>query len=230
MQDKSKLKQIYLEMSTPKELVLDLIERAESGEFDGRTPTTEEIEALIIPRIPAPLEGKPGKTPSKSELREIILPLIPAPKHGKPGSPDTGIEIIQKIKEVKDEKNKLSIFDLKDLDWLRDWLGKGKGKDSVQWSSAGFKVYTDTTLTGDGSFNNPLHANQGGGGGFTELDTASTVNGSNASFVFTQVPSYIVADGVWFKKLDNNGNTQWSSSGTTVTMVNPPSESIWGVA
>lgn len=69
-----------------------------------------------------------------------------------------------------------------------------------------------------------------GGGGFTELVATGTVDGINAVFTFTQVPSYIVSDGAWYKKLDNNSNVQWSSSGMTITMTIPPQTAIFGIA
>jgi hypothetical protein len=68
------------------------------------------------------------------------------------------------------------------------------------------------------------------GGGFTELPKLTgAVNGVNVTFTFSQTPSYIVSDGVWYKKLDSNGGTQWSGT-TTVTMVIPPATSIFGIA
>lgn len=66
------------------------------------------------------------------------------------------------------------------------------------------------------------------GSGLTEITLVGSVNSSNVTFTVTKVPTYIVADGVWFKKLDSNGNVQWSSSGLTITMMNPPSQSIYG--
>ena len=66
-------------------------------------------------------------------------------------------------------------------------------------------------------------------GGFTELTATGSVNSSNVTFTFSQEPSYVVADGLWLKKLDSNGGTQWSGT-TTVTMVSPPSNSIFGIA
>jgi hypothetical protein len=70
----------------------------------------------------------------------------------------------------------------------------------------------------------------GGGSGFTNLPATGTVNGSNVTFTFTQVPTYIVSDGVWLTALDNNGGTQWNNVGTTITMSIPPTNSIFGVA
>lgn len=63
------------------------------------------------------------------------------------------------------------------------------------------------------------------GGGFTVLNTTSTVNNSNQAFVFptaTAQPTVIVSDGVWFTATDSNGVVQWSWSGTIATLVIPP--------
>lgn len=68
------------------------------------------------------------------------------------------------------------------------------------------------------------------GGGFTELIATGAVNGINPTFIFAQVPSYIVSDGAWYKKLDNNGGVNWSNSGTTITMTIPPQSAIFGIA
>ena len=72
----------------------------------------------------------------------------------------------------------------------------------------------------------------GGGGGFTNLTATGTVDGANTAFTFTQLPSYIVSDGVWLTELDNNSQNQWTwNAGTlTATLTVPPLNSIFGVA
>lgn len=70
----------------------------------------------------------------------------------------------------------------------------------------------------------------GGGGGFTELTATGDANGTNVTYTFTQLPSYIVADGVWYKPTAKNGTAFWTNVGLTVTMVNPPAYDIFGVA
>lgn len=69
-------------------------------------------------------------------------------------------------------------------------------------------------------------------GGFTLLTATGAVNGSNQAFTFIQQPNLIVSDGVMYKKLDNNGATQWTwNAGTlTATMTIPPSSAIFGIA
>ena len=82
----------------------------------------------------------------------------------------------------------------------------------------------------DPSTHRLLVSSSSGGGGFTELPATGAVNGTNAAFTFTQEPTYIVSDGVWYKLLDNNSNVNWSwNAGTlTATMTIPPSSAIWG--
>lgn len=69
-----------------------------------------------------------------------------------------------------------------------------------------------------------------GGGSFSVLSTASTVNGSNTVFVFSQAPTLIVADGIQLPATGNNGDVFWTIAGSTVTMTNAPSQSIYGIA
>lgn len=64
-----------------------------------------------------------------------------------------------------------------------------------------------------------------GGAGFTELTATGSVNGNNTIFTFIQQPSYIVADGVWYKI-----NKGWSWSVLTATMFVAPTYAIFGVA
>ena len=74
-----------------------------------------------------------------------------------------------------------------------------------------------------------LISDSGGGGPIAsqEIDFTGAVNGVNTSFAGLQ-PTYIVAYGIWLKALDNNGNTQWSWSGGTLTMQVPPQSSLYG--
>lgn len=65
-------------------------------------------------------------------------------------------------------------------------------------------------------------------GGSSELAATGSVNGSNTVFTFTSLPTYIISDGIELKAIDNNGGTNWTHVGTTVTMINPPVYSIYG--
>lgn len=104
---------------------------------------------------------------------------------------------------------------------------------SVPATTAGVgKIYT---LTSDGH----LYYKDGSGtikdlivssGGFTELVATGACNSSNQVFTFTQVPSYMVADGILLKAVGKSGMVMWTNVGTTITMVNPPSFDIFGIA
>ena len=65
-------------------LIPPLIPEPIKGE-DGLTPTEEELLSLIVPLIPEPIKGENGKAPTKAELRKIIVPLIPEPIKGEDG-------------------------------------------------------------------------------------------------------------------------------------------------
>lgn len=71
-----------------------------------------------------------------------------------------------------------------------------------------------------------------GSGGFTELTATGTVNSINKAFTFIQQPSYLVSDGAWYKKLDNNAGVQWTwTPGTlTATLTIAPQTSLFGIA
>lgn len=63
------------------------------------------------------------------------------------------------------------------------------------------------------------------------LTATGSVNGVNASFTFTQLPTYIVSDHAWYAQTNSNGTTNWTwVAGTlTATMTIPPTEDIWGI-
>ena len=67
-------------------------------------------------------------------------------------------------------------------------------------------------------------------GSLAPLTATGTVNGVNTAFVFTEQPTYIVVDGLWYSRLDNNGVAQWTWNGGTLTatMVVAPTNSIFG--
>lgn len=62
----------------------------------------------------------------------------------------------------------------------------------------------------------------GGGGGTTILNVTGTVNGSNQIFTVLSTPSLVFVDGIGMQAVDNNGFTQWTYVGTTLTLFTPP--------
>jgi hypothetical protein len=157
-EQRKKLLQVYAKTSSPEELFVDTIEKIEKVEQlvkDIKIP--EAINGVTPVKGKDYFDGEPGKTPTDEEIIALIKPFIPPAVPGKDGSIITPEEIRDKLKELKG-KERLSVFDLKDIEWV-----KGKNGEHIQWSSAGFKIFTDTTLTGDGSQNNPLHVASAGG-------------------------------------------------------------------
>lgn len=70
--------------------LLTLIRRviSENPPKDGKTPTAEELLAIIKPLIPAAVpgpQGTDGKTPTDAQLLALIRPLIPDPVPGPEG-------------------------------------------------------------------------------------------------------------------------------------------------
>lgn len=68
-----------------------------------------------------------------------------------------------------------------------------------------------------------LLVNNVGGAGFTLLPATGTINGVNTTFTFTQQPTYIVSDHLWYRV-----NIGWTWAVLTATMSVPPQDDIWG--
>lgn len=63
------------------------------------------------------------------------------------------------------------------------------------------------------------------------LSATGTVNGTNTTFTFTTEPSYIVSDGVAYRKTSKNNTVYWTwdSNTLTATLTIPPTDEIFGV-
>ncbi len=203
MDKKKKLLEIYAKASTPQELFLDVIEKSTKFEetvnkkisvinntfrqtldyvHENKPKSNKELIELIKPLIPD--KAKDGKTPTIEQLLKLIKPLIPEPIHGSPDSP---AEVRDKLKSLKG-KDKLSVFDLKDTEYL-----KGRGKDRIQWNSVGAQTST------------------GAGGNFETPSGA--IDGVNDTFTVLNTPKGIVINGIWY--FENDGYTL---SGLTITI------------
>lgn len=226
MIDRKRLIPAFVKGSKPEELFSDILEKlidlkddmgALKTHVDIHVLTDDELIDFITPLIPEPEEPRHGKTPTRKELLALIKPLIPEPKKGDPGKNGTEIkpeEVRDKIKGLKGDK-RLSIFDLKDWEWLR-----GKGKQALQFTSAAINIITDATLTGNGTAESPLHA-VGGGSGITVITPTGTVTGFNAVFTSATAPKWIVSDSSTYFP-----GAGFTYAGTTITMDVPPSQFI----
>ncbi len=92
------------------------------------------------------------------------------------------------------------------------------GTGTVNSIIAGTGISVDSTDPA-----NPIVIAIGGGGGFTLLPATGSINGNNPTFTFTQQPTYIISDGVWYRV-----NKGWTWSVLTATMTVPPNDDIYG--
>ena len=172
----------YKALSTPEEKVMDFLENIENFKGkDGKTPTPEELQAIIKPLIP---NVKDGETPTDEKLVELIKPLIPEPRQGLPGKNGnevTADDINSKMGAIKDGTG-FSVFKLKDVEFLR-----GNGKDKMQWNSVGglSKVSHDTSLSGSGTDTDPLKVATTPASKFTQLtDVPHSYSGEAGKAVY----------------------------------------------
>lgn len=201
----------------------------------------EEIASRItVPVVEKVIE----KTLEKTEVvREI--PII-THEIKEVAVTDTAVQIVEKINDsnttidaerVRGLVNVIRYIEKDGTNPQGDNGGWTGGK-TVRYLQNGTEVSAFVTEINYGSGITATYANNGritltatGGAGFTELPATGTVDGVVTSFTFTQVPSYIVVDGIWLKPLANDGVTvNWSNVLLTITMTNPPAQSIWGVA
>ena len=179
-------------------------EKGEKGEKGDRGDTGE--------RGPRGFAGERGERGEKGDKGDPGV-------DGKNFDPSEIPKIEDIIKEViSNLKNpKKKVLSHRDID-MSDMRWHGGGLSSVAH---------DSTLTGNGTSSSPLSVV---GGGLTEVTFTGSRDGSNVTFTVSEAPTYVVSDGIWLKAMDDNGNTQWSVAGLTVTMVNPPVSSIYGFA
>lgn len=205
---------------------------------DGKTYTKEELEKIIKPLIPEPIAGEDGMDADTEEVFQKIIRDLPSIgtywRDGLEllqGAERLDISAIDGIEELKQEI----------LETAKGYRVIG-GQQGLRMFISGVKLGLIQSLnivagTGMTIVYSKLNgqdtvtfSSTGSAGGFTELVATGTVNSVNTSFTFTAVPSYIVADGVWFKATNKNGSVNWTNVGLTITMVNAPAFDIFGVA
>lgn len=149
-----------------------------------------------------------------------------AGKDGRNGSTDSAEDIVTKLESLKKDA-RLSIKAIKGLDkFLADFgnsVKNGVSERSRDRIIGGTNLTAGTNITISPS--GVISSTGGSGTGFTLLTPTGTVDGSNANFVFTSKPTYIISDGAWYRE-----NKGWTYSGSTATMAVPPSTDIWGFA
>lgn len=208
--------------------------------------TEEQIQTILA--LSTPTKGKDYFT--KNDIKEIattVVSTIGKPKDGKDGSPDTALQIVNKINTLKGIINASAIDGLLTLEEVMKELKNPKSKFNLKeilnqpekgaldqrWHGGGLtNVIHDNTLTGLGTNLSPLSVVPTGGG-FTILTATGARNQFNTKFTFTTTvqPSFIVSDGAWYTALDDNGGIQWTWNSILmqVTMIAPPTNSLFGI-
>lgn len=160
-------------------------------------------------------------------------------KDGKDGSPDSPNQIVTKVNQATEQIDASKIKNLPAIDRQLPSISLfgGGGNSAKMVFRNGREVYQDiqtidflsgfTVTRKAPGYLGLTAAAAGGASGFTKLTATGTVDGNNRVFTFSQTPTYIVSDGVWYEALDSNGGTNWSGT-TTVTMTIPPTTAIWG--
>lgn len=73
-----------------------------------------------------------------------------------------------------------------------------------------------------------LLVDSSGSGGLNLLTTASTVNGSNTSFIFTTAPKIVFVDQIPKQKVSSDGTVNWTGT-TTITLAIAPTFDIYAL-
>ena len=208
--------------------------REEVEHFKGEI--MEELRRIMNDKIGeegiTTLKGERGYTPQREidyftseEIKGIKDELRPIKGKdyfdgidGMPGKNPSKKELAfllgLEIKKLKLPKN----FKVEEMaDAIARSLEKLQGNNRLDYQALknkpGIPAYTQKKFAG-----------RGGGGGINELIATGTINGSNVTFTFVQEPSYIVSDGLQYKK-----NAGWTWSYPTATLSIPPTYSLWGI-
>lgn len=196
---------------------------------DGKTPSKEELMALIKPLIPPPEKAKDGKTPTKKELLALIEPLIPEMpvaipgKPGKDGKPGVG-----RIPR-HEWRGTFIRFEQPDGEF-GPWVNlQGAPSESIQYGGSMpsvtvvqganrfegvAKIVLDENLTATRTPNGVV-ISAPSGGGMTELTPVESPDGIITEFTFTQKPKFIVTEISNFVEGAGFGFT-WSGSEATL--------------
>lgn len=192
MAEKKPTEFIYDELEAIKEKFADIVENTKSIK-DIKVPKIKVVagekgekgDSIVGPmgkQGPVGPAGKDGKTP-------VAGKDFPLPKNGKDGADGKdGKSIVGEKGDKPDHKwegTKLK-FEKPDGSWGKAIDLKGKdGKSGSSFFGGGlFSVATDSTLSGDGTLNNPLSVQSAGASSFTSLtDVPSSYTGQGTKFV-----------------------------------------------
>ena len=223
-----------------KEVDAELKKLRDNPPKDGKTPTNDELKAIIQPLIPAPIPGKPGKdgySPSTGFLMELIADLIPDPIPGTPGGPGKAGKTGRIPKH--EWRGTFIRFENPDGSW-GEWVNiQGAPSEPMEYTPGGSMplinvrtasgqrfqgvneiVFADNltvTKTNNGVSVSGEDGGSGGGGGNINFETPTgTIDDSNDTFTVANEPLYIVVNGA--QMFEGGG---YSYLAGTITLDNP---------
>lgn len=210
---------------------------------NGKTPTKDELLALIKPLIPPAIPGKPGKTPTQEEILELIDLVMPDPIPGPPGIGIPG----KPGKNGRIPKHKWTgtfiQFENPDGSWGPMVNLQGAPNSPIEYGGGpmggnsvdpGITVRTSNGTRFEGVYEVVFADNltvtrtangvsvsgeNGGGGGGGNLDfetPTGTVDDSNLTFDVLNTPLYLVINGAQYFE-----GVHYTLVGLTITLNNP---------
>ena len=225
-QERRKLLELYAKASEPKELFLDLFEKIEK--LENKIIVLEGIEVLEdntsmlmeeIGKVKKAIPKIPNLTPLHESIKKVRSEIPKIPK------PESAEETRDKIASLKG-KERLSVFSLKDLEWLnnaRDWLNT-----NVIGGALSFLSLSDTPKAYKNQAGKAVVVNSTEDGLiFKTIPGVGTtaiyneiVSGSGTSFTLAQTPVNNSLDLRGAGQFLTGGGVDYTLSGKNLTMVN----------
>ncbi len=215
---KKKLLELYKKSSKPEEIFIDVLEHM--GTLEAKVNEMADIVIdLVSKEDPKPKEGPPGRH-GKDGIGKEGPP-------GPAGSPDTPEQIRDKIASLKG-KQKLSVLDLKDTEWLRRWQQNG----NVIGQQASFITLTDTPKSYVGQAGKVPVVNSAetglifGAAGYSRAEIPTgPIDGMNQVFNLSATPGnpstiLVMLNGSYQTQL--GASPDYVISGATITFATPP--------
>jgi len=187
----------------------------------AKIPAKDKIVQEVLAQIPKIDEDKiVRKTLKAIPENKASLKII---QENFEVDPMSVIEKIMALPPEKLKKLKLKKENIDGLEQTMSAFSNQLGRGYLHGGGTTVAAGTNITLVPNANGTTTINAT----GGVSVLTVTGIVNGSNTSFTVASLPSIVVSDGVAMQALDNNGNTQWSYTGTTLTMQVPPTNAIY---
>lgn len=215
----------------------------------GDSVDTDLLIARLENRIPEPLDKEQlvneilSKVPkvNHDEITKKVLKAIPENKASLKIIQEhftvDPMSVIEQIMKMPKGKFKLKTENIDGLDQTMNAFNSQLGRGYLHGGGDTVQAGTNITITTTAGGQKQISSTSSGGG---ILTTASTVDGSNTSFIFltaTAQPSAVYSDGVQYLAIRNSDgltNWTWNSGTKTVTFtspqMSPPTISVSAVA